>query len=118
MDGQLYLGLSHHWIALDGLRKRSGSATWKGMNPYPEGRRIEASAGNHLTPRTVADRLISADMPVVAVEGTVRRRLQGRIVPATPRLAPLNQKLQDSNQLAVLRELTKAYSIHYLPHLN
>jgi hypothetical protein len=95
VDGRpVIFGLPHHWIALDGLRKRSGSATWKGMNPYPQGRRIEASLGNHLTPRTVVDRLISADMPVVSVEGTVRRRLQGRIVPATPRFSPAKPEVQ------------------------
>jgi hypothetical protein len=95
VDGRpVIFGLPHHWIALDGLRKRSGNVTWKGMNPYPQGRRIEASSGNHLTPRTVVDRLISADMPVVAVEGAVRRRLQGRIVPATPRFSPAKPEVQ------------------------
>jgi hypothetical protein len=88
-------GLPHHWIALDGLQKTTGrGSTWKGMNPYPQGRRIEAHPNDYLTPNTVVDRLISADMPVVVVEGAVRRRLQGRIVPATPRFGPAKPEVQ------------------------
>jgi hypothetical protein len=74
-------GLPHHWVALDGIRKRPTieNSSWTGMNPHPTGRRIE------LGPGIIISRLIQAHMPLVVVEGASdqSRRMTGRVVQAT-----------------------------------
>lgn len=69
-------GLPRHWVALDGIRKygsNNAQVSWTGMNPLGA-RRIGGDSGEQIHPKTVAERIIQGDMPVVIVEGVESRR--------------------------------------------